>query len=72
MTIVSFAGNLNRISLILNVHNIILSKSSSLIFLCSFIRVIPEPKIGTETLFEHIYDLPCPRNLLKNLNSQAW
>jgi hypothetical protein len=51
MTIVSFAGNLNRISLILNVHNIILSKSSSLIFLCSFIRVIPKPKIGTETLF---------------------
>lgn len=51
MTIVNFAGYLNRISLILNVQSIILSKSSSLMFLCSFIRVIPDPKIGTETFF---------------------
>lgn len=51
MTMVNLAGYLNRISLILNVQIMIFRRSSSLIFLCSLIRVIPEPKIGTETHF---------------------
>lgn len=66
ITIVSFAGYLNRVSLMRNVHSMIFNRSSSLIVLCPLMRAIPQPKTGVDTLCWAYTLFTLSQKLIKN------